>query len=400
MKTIAITVLLSLTFALSQQSLSTQATSLGLNLPEAIKVLDYVDAKFHSLRDSLASEKKFLSTGTNFQVDPASITAGIGAVTAGIDAVNKAVALYDDFFDRFFNTTAIKEASAYMSNKASEMYKVDQEESLKALNLITLSLITLVDVRAQVNNMMDVVIDGSDIVTGIYDQLVATPNLTDDQKAQTFIKSVDSLDKTLEDALTTVSDNRARLVKVQEDMAILINSFAFLQDRFTQAKKDSSDFMEAQLQTFKDQKMKLCIGVCIGSVLTGPLAIPICTACIDYNYGGVIPAETARLRGELGKVEVDMDGFVASFTAYKNASVDIKTQTEAEIVALDDWKKDITIMRNRIMQYKNLNLVLPATIALIRDSVATMKKSCQKLKEKFLATNDPTIKYMEMFAKY
>jgi hypothetical protein len=183
-------------------------------------------------------------------------------------------------------------------------------------------------------------------------------------------------------------------------MAILINSFAFLQDRFTQAKKDSSDFMEAQLQTFKDQKMKLCIGVCIGSMLTGPFALAICTACIDYNYGGVIPIETARLRGELGKVEADMDGFVASFTAYKNASVDIKTQTEAEIVALDDWKKDITIMRNRIMQYKNLNLVLPATIALIRDSVASMKKSCQKLKEKFLATDDPTIKFMAMFAKY
>jgi len=397
MKATVITIILSLMIAASQQSARRAAQDIGINMPQALELLDFVEQKFHDLQSQLATEKRLLIR-SNFQVDPATITAGIGAITAGIDAVDKAVTLYDKFFNKFFDTSAVKAASEYMSNKAGEMYKVDTDETLKALNMISSSMITLVDVRNQISNMMDICIDGVDVVTGIYDQLAAQPNLTDEQKIKAFIVSVDKLDKTLETALGIVSGSRARLVKVSTDMDLLTNSFEVLMNKFNHAKQDSSDYMTKQLDEFKHEKMILCIEVCGVSVLVGPLVLPICATCIAINYNGVIPKEEARLRAQLDAVSKDFDGFVASFATYKQTSINIKTQTDSEIVALDEWKKDVDIMRNRITQYKDLVKLIPATITKIRDSVASMKVSCQKLKEKFLATDDKKVSFMAMIA--
>lgn len=130
MKISAITIILSICIAVSQQNYLQVAHSMATNVPQAIEVLDLIEQKFKELRSELATQKKLLRKD-NFQV--AEAAASIAAISAGIGMVDEAITLYDKVFDKFFDTTAMKDANAYLIGNEKEMTKVDDENSLKSL---------------------------------------------------------------------------------------------------------------------------------------------------------------------------------------------------------------------------------------------------------------------------
>jgi len=153
--------------------------------------------------------------------------------------------------------------------------------------------------------------------------------------------------------------------------------------KFQQQKADDSAFMTKKLDEYKDEKMKICIGVCIGSALLGPLVLPLCSACIAINYEGLIPKYTKQLREELDANIKSFDGFMVAFEKYKKAAMDIKAETQSEIMSLDEWKTSITKMRNELAQYTSIIDYIPFYQDKIRELVVGIKVSSLKLQKRF-----------------
>ena len=159
MKITAIMLILSTCIAMSQQTHRETSKNIGINIPQALELLDLVAQKFTNLRVQLATQK------SSFQ--PAEITAGIAAVTASIGAVEKAASLCDEFFNNFFDISAVKAAHDYMEKNADGMYRVDIDETYKALILISGSMNTLVGVKLEIPRITKICRGGVANVTGV-----------------------------------------------------------------------------------------------------------------------------------------------------------------------------------------------------------------------------------------
>lgn len=212
------------------------------------------------------------------------------------------------------------------------------------------------------------------------------------------MQSVNLLTVNLDSAFTTVEDSRKRLVTISENMNSLSDKFSLLMQKFQQQKADDSTFISKKLQEFKDEKMKICIGVCVGSVLLGPFVIPICAACIATNYGGLIPKYTKQLKDELNANCRNFNGFIVAFEKYKKAAMDIKKETQSEIMSLDEWKTSITQMRNRLAQYTNMIELIPSYQAKIRELVVSIKVASLKLQKRFSDTKGTDLNELKVVA--
>jgi len=182
----------------------------NFSLKQGINALDRLGDDLTNAQKGLKNQMLLAKMGfTNFQA----AAPGIAEITAGIDTVIKVVDTYDKYFNKFFDTTEIKEASAYLQKNKESLMKVAYDESVNAINGMAQSLNVLVDVKTQTGNMMSIVIDGTDNVSEIYDDIEAAQGLTPDQKRTAFLASVDLLVGTLDRALALVQTSRGRLVK-------------------------------------------------------------------------------------------------------------------------------------------------------------------------------------------
>jgi len=165
-----------------------------------------------------------------------------------------------------------------------------------------------------------------------------------------------------------------------------------MKQRFEDAKKDQSSYIERKLQEYKDKKMVLCIEVCVGSALLGPFVVPACAACIAINYAGLIPKYTKQLQAQLQENLDSFSKFQDAFGKYESSAKDIKAEADAQVGFLDDWTVTSTKIRNRIAQYEKLAQYLPNYMKKIRDLMGPLKDCCQLLKDRLDHKTTPALK--------
>jgi len=140
-----------------------------LNLSEGLEMLYNLSSSIKSMQMELKYKKAVLEFAPNsLQADA---MAGIAAISAGLDVLEKGLNMYEKYFNKFFDTTQIKEASAYLEKNKARLYEVANQATADALTGISTALMTMVDIRHRINNMTQVLIDASDNVVMIYDDL-------------------------------------------------------------------------------------------------------------------------------------------------------------------------------------------------------------------------------------